>query len=887
MRFFVSSLIGIAFTTIAFGALSTGTVPRAVDVNSRLPVGFEVNQGQCNPEVKFFAHGTGHNFLLTADGLVVSPSSAHSTGGDRLDPLRLRLLGANPHAETTAQDRLAGTVNYFLGTDPRQWRVGVPRFARVRYGNVYPGIDLVYYSNQRQVECDFVAAPGADPNLIALTVDGAAGLLDAQGDVVFRTAAGELRLRHPAIYQETGHGQRPIAGGFVINARGQIRFQVAAYDAGRPLIIDPVLVFSTFLGGSFNDAGTAIGIDPSTNIIVAGYTDSSNFPTTNALQKAKDTLRDAFVVKVDATGTNLVYATYLGGNQDDVVNALAVDADGNVYLTGQTSSSDFPTTGGAFQTNLRGGTNAFVVALDPSGTNLIYATYLGGNRSDAGFGIAVDTNGDAFVTGQTSSDNYPTTFPAFQGALKGASDAFVTEVDPSGNNLVYSTYLGGGSNDAGQGIAVDISGNAYVTGQTLSSNFPTIGAIQGALDHNVSGGAGQDAFVTEILPGGEVLAYSTYLGGGGTDIGYGIAVDGSGAAYVTGFTSSSDFPRTKKPLQNSLDGGKSLSPVGDAFVTKISPGGSTFSYSTFLGGAQVDAGFAIAVNASNEAYVAGTTLSGSFPNVNAIQTSCRSCSSGLRDAFVAKLAASGQSLVYSTFLGGSGDDASLAVALDAKGDAYLTGFTGSINFPRAHPLQLQINGASDAFITEIGERTVHDLAVTSIKAPKTITLTATKSISTNFIAVEIQNRSSHSETISNLTVLANLVSLTVQSTGACPNPTPVLVAGKPQRSLPVTLKSKAKLKVQFRVIFDCVNDPAKTAKQANHSDYSYLASVDHSALDGNSDDHAEDDVCPRSVTPPFEIDPFPDGTIKDKGCGSKATGGTLGGDVVTDLVVKP
>jgi hypothetical protein len=544
-------------------------------------------------------------------------------------------------------------------------------------------------------------------------------------------------------------------------------------------------------------------------------------------------------------------------------------------------------TTGAFQSNLTSGTNAFVVVLDPTGTNLLYATYLGGNSVDSAFGIAVDTNGNAFVTGQTSSDDFPTTANAFQRTLKGASDAFVTELNPSGSNLVYSTYLGGNGADAGQAIALDISGNAYVTGQTLSSNFPTRGAIQSVLDRGVPAGAGQDAFVTEVGPKGTNLVYSTYLGGGGTDTGYGIAVDGSGAAYVTGFTSSSNFPRTKKPLQNSLDGGKNTVVVGDAFVTKISPGGSAFVYSTFLGGGQVDAGFAIAVHTNGEAYVAGTTLSGGFPKVNAIQTSCRSCSSGLRDAFVAKLDSSGNSLIYSTFLGGGGDDASLAIALDATGDAYVTGFTGSSNFPRARPLQLLLNGSSDAFITEIAERTVHDLAVTSIKAPKTITLTATKSISTNFIAVEIQNRSPQNETISNLTVLANLVSLTVQSTGACPNPTPVLVAGKPQRPLPVTLKSKGKLKVQFMVIFDCVNDPAKTTKTAGHSDYSYSASLDHTALDGNPDSHPDDDVCPRSVTPPFEIDPYPDGSIKDNGCGSKKADKTLGGDVVTDLVVKP
>lgn len=892
MRVFASSLVGIGFAIIPLGVLPAAAAPRAVDFSGRLPVAFEANCGQSNPDVKFIAHGAGRRLLLTADGLMLSPASARSTEGNRPEPFRLRLLDGNPHAEITGLDRLAGTANYFLGANPRQWHVGVPRFAKVRYNDVYPGIDLVYYGNQRQVECDFIVAAGADPDVIRLAVDRRTpgtvdAQVDAQGDVVFRTADGEVRLRRPSIYQKTDGSQRSIDGGFVIDARGQIRFQVGSYDPALPLVIDPILVFSTFMGGSGNEAGTAIGIDPSANVIVAGFTDSTDFPTTNALDATKASGFDTFVVKVDSTGTNLVYATYLGGNKDDFVNALAVDAAGNVYLTGQTSSPNFPTTANAFQSSLQGGTNAFVVELDSTGTNVVYATYLGGDTTDAAHGIAVDAAGNAFVTGETSSGDFPKTSNAFQDTLNGPTDAFVTELAAGGSNLVYSTYLGGGSNDSGQAIALDASGNAYVTGWTLSSNFPTRHPFQDALDRGASAGAGQDAFVTEVGPAGTNLVYSTYLGGSDIEFGSGIAVDGTGAAHVTGFTRSSNFPKTTKPLQGTLDRGNSTILMGDAFVTKFSPDGSSLAYSTYLGSGNVDAGFAIAVDTNGNACVAGTTLSGGFPNVNPVQTGCRSCSDGLRDAFVAKLGSAGTNLVYSTFLGGKGDDACLAVAFDVAGSVFLTGFTGSDNFPRAFPVQLRLDGPSDAFITKIAEGTVHDIALTRITAPKSITLTATRSISTNFIAVEIQNRSPHSEIIPDLATLGNLVSLTVQSTGACPNPTAVLVAGKPQRPLPVTLKPKGKLKVQFKVIFDCVNDSAKTAKTANHSDYSFSASVDHSALDGNADGHPEDDVCPRSVTPPFEIDPYPDGSIKDKGCGSKIPGGTLGGDIFTDLVVKP
>jgi hypothetical protein len=887
MRVFASSLVGIGFAILPLGVATAATAPRAVDFGKRLPVAFEANCGQSNPEVKFIAHGAGRRLILTADGLMLSPISSRSTASYPTEPFRLRLLEANPSAEIAGRDRLTGTANYFVGADPNQWHVGVPRFAKVRYSEVYPGIDLVYYGNGRQVECDFIVAAGADPDVIRFAVDRRTpATIDSQGDIIFRAADGEVRLRCPVIYQKADSGPQPVAGAFVINEAGQIRFQIGPYDASRPLIIDPILVFSTFMGGNNNETGAAIGIDTSANVLVAGTTDSSDFPVTNAFQSTKGSTQDGFVVKLDSTGSNLVYATYFGGNNQDFVNALAVDGAGNVYLAGQTSSPNLPTSVGTFQATLKGGTNAFVVVLGPAGTNIVYATYLGGDAADAARGIAVDAAGNAFVTGLTSSENFPRTVDAFKRSLQGGTDAFVTELGVGGSNLVYSSYLGGSGDDAANAIAIDTIGNAYITGLTQSTNFPTRNQFQNKLDQGAVFGSGQDAFVTEFQSDGANLIYSTFLGGGDVDTGYGIAVDSTGAAYVTGFTRSTNFPKSSKPFQGSLDRGNSSIPMGDAFVTKLSPGGASLTYSTYLGGGNADAGFAIAVDADGDACVTGGTLSGGFPILNPVQTSCRSCSDGLRDAFVSKFGPAGTNLVYSTFLGGKGDDAGVSIAFDPAGSAFLTGFTGSDNFPRAFPVQLKLDGPSDAFITEIAETTVYDLALTSIKAPKSITLSATKSISTNFIAVEIQNRSPHNETIPDLATLGNLVSLSVQSTGACPNPPAVLATGKPQKSMPVTLKPKGKLKVQFMVIFDCVNDPAKTAKTANHSDYSFTANVDHSAL-GNADGHPEDDDCPRSVTPPFEIDPYPDGTIKDKGCGNKQSDGTLGADIFTDLVVKP
>ena len=650
--------------------------------------------------------------------------------------VRLGLVGANPDPEMVGLEPLSGKVNYLTGKDPQRWRTGIPTYAKVRYRDVYPGVDVVYYGAQRQLEYDFVVAPGADPARIRLAVTGAEALnIDATGDLVLRTAGGALRLHKPLIYQETGGARKEIAGGYVLLGKDRVGFRVAAYDTETPLVIDPVLSYSTFLGGASivcdetgctnnnTDYGVGIAVDSAGNAYVTGFTFSSDFPTANALQPALRGTTSAFVAKLNPEGSALVYSTYLGGSNSDSGSGIAVDSAGNAYVTGTTSSPDFPTVN-AFQPALRGTADAFVAKLNPAGSALVYSTYLGGSNSDSGSGIAVDNAGNAYVTGSTYSADFPTA-NAFQPALNGASDAFVTKLDAAGA-LVYSTYLGGtGSDfcdqysncyrgDYGAGIAVDSAGNAYVTGFTRSSDFPTANALQSALR------GVQAAFVTKLNAAGSSLVYSTYLGGSdfctvyhacSGDSGAGIAVDSHGNAHVTGTTYASDFP-TVNAFQPALRG------IHNAFVSKLDAAGAALVYSTYLGGSACDPygycdrgeyGAGIAVDSAGNAYVTGTTTSYDFPIVNELQSSLAGLGG---DAFVAKLDAAG-ALVYSTYLGGidCGDwytncftDAGYGIAVDSAGNAYVTGFTSSIDFPiKPNALQRSLGGGVEGWPGGIGD----------------------------------------------------------------------------------------------------------------------------------------------------------------------------------------
>jgi hypothetical protein len=687
----------------------------------KLPLHFEVNRGQTDPQVKFLARGSRGSLFLTSNEAVLIFTKPEPVVKDKLPMIKpkrrekatqtvlsMRFVGANPKARVEGQEELPGKTNYFIGNDPTKWRTNVPTYAKVQYTNVYPRIDLIYYGKQGQLEYDFVVGPGADPKRILLGFQGADRLeVDASGDLVMHTAAGTIRQQKPIIYQEVNGGRREIPGGYVLKGARRVGFQVAAYDASRPLVIDPVLFYSTYLGGSGNDDGIGIAVDAAGNAYVIGDTPSVNFPTTpGAFQPALAGSFDAFVTKLNPTGSGLVYSTYLGGSaNDDFGLRLAVDAAGNAYVGGQTFSADFPTTPGAFQTAFGGARDAFVTKLNPTGSALVYSTYLGGSGEDGAVGIAVDAAGNTYVTGFTESANFPTTPGAFQTAFGGGpEDAFVTKLNPVGSGLLYSTYLGGSGDDfGGLGIAIDAAGNAYVTGATSSSNFPTtLGAFQTAF-----GGGPEDAYVTKLHATGSALLYSTYLGGSGDDIAFDIATDATGNAYVIGDTNSTDFPTTPGAFQTSL-GGVGPRGVGDAFVTKLNPTGSMLVYSTYLGGSGDEDGVGIAVDASGDSHVTGVTNSTDFPTIpGAFQSTLGGVGTfGIGDAFVAKLNPTGSGLVYSTYLGGSGDDSGIGIAVDnlPNPNAYVTGVTESTDFPTSPgAFQPTLGGGFDAFVAKIAD----------------------------------------------------------------------------------------------------------------------------------------------------------------------------------------
>ncbi len=668
---------------------------QALIAYGKLPLSFEANQGQADADVKFVARGNGYSLLLspTESVLGLRPKGRGAM-------VQVRLLGADPRATMTGLDELPGKANYFIGNSPGRWRTDVPTYGKVRAENVYPGIDLTYYGRQRQLEYDFVVAPGADPRAIALGFQGVNRLeVDGQGDLVLHVAGGELRQQKPLIYQESGGARQTISGRWVLRGQHRAGFEIGDYDPGRPLVVDPVLSYSTFVGGSGLDVAAysstrGMAVDAAGYVYVTGRTESANFPTVNPLQPSLRASPSAFVLKLDPSGSALVYSTYLSGSGGyNVGQSLAIDSEGNAYVAGQSSASDFPTTPGAFRTTFNGGSDdAFVAKLNPTGSALLYSTYLGGNSYDHAWGLAVDSAENAYVTGPTGSGNFPTTPGAFRTTRgSGGSQAYVAKLNAAGSALVYSTFLASNGDDAPHGIAVDSEGNAYISGETNASNFPT---TPGAFRTTYSGG--YDAFVTKLNPSGSALIYSTYLGGSGYyESGASIAVDASGNAFVAGNTTSVNFPVTPGAFQTASDGSD------NCFVVKLNPAGSALVYATYLGGSGRDGGWGIAVNAAGNAYVTGLTASTNFPTTpDALRSSY---GGGPFDGFLAILDPAGSTLLFSTYLGGSGDDRGNSIAVDAAGNAYVTGDTGSTNFLTT-PGAFQTNyggGPYDVFIAKI------------------------------------------------------------------------------------------------------------------------------------------------------------------------------------------
>src|SRR5262245_12937163 len=694
------AVVALALSTTAAAVESTPAAAhrgRAVAAKNGPALGFVENRGQTNARVRYYARGERYAFYVTRDELLLSFLKPKSSQGLNL---ALRFLGSDPASTPEGAQRRPGEINYFHGADPARWQTRLRHYGEVVYRGLWPGIDLRLRLQGDALKYEFHVRPGARPSAVRLAYAGARRLAhDRAGALLIKSALGTLRDSRPVSYQDISGARVRVPTRYVLHGT-HFGFAVGSYRNDRDLIIDPGIQYTTFLGGSDVDDGAGIAVDANGNTYVAGTTQSSDFPTTVGAFKrtgAAKGFSEIFVSKLSASGTQLVYSTFIGGSNFEFGRRIAIDAAGNAYVTGQTKSSNFPTTGGAFDRTLNipancprcatDNTDGFVTKLNATGSALLYSTYLGGTDYDDPRGIAVDGAGNAYVSGDTLSTDFPTTAGAFSTTYHTNYDMFVTKLNAGGTGLVYSTYVGGTQVDNNERVAVDSGGNAYVLGFTSSADFPT---TPGAFDTTAH--AAFDVSMTKLNPAGSALVYSTYLGGQGFDSAGGLAVDAGGNAYIAGGAGSVDFPTTPGAFDTVSDG-------NDAFLTKLNPSGSAAVYSTVLGGAASDGASGVAVDATGNAWLTGTTGSTDFP---ATADADDASFNGTVDAFVAQVGPSGSTLPYATYLGGAQSDTGNDVALDPSGNPYVTGHTNSIDFPAtAGALDTVYNGGGDAFVTKI------------------------------------------------------------------------------------------------------------------------------------------------------------------------------------------
>jgi hypothetical protein len=690
--------------------------------------------------VRFIARGDGYTAFLTATETVLVPRQAD--GAHQSQVVRMRLLGANESPAIAAEDELPGKVHYVDGAEPSAQLTDIPTYRALRYSAVYPGIDVVYYGNRGRLEYDFIVAPGGDPQAIAIAYGGVETVeIDAaDGALVLKSGAGEFRQPAPTVYQQLGHERQPVDARWQHAGPNLVGIRVGAYDRTQPLVIDPLLLYSSYLGGRGDDGGHGIAVDALGNTYLAGKTTSPDFPGTPLRAGG---VNAAFVTKLNAAGQRL-YSTLVRDTDEHGATAIALDGAGNAYVTGRTSLY-----------RPVAGNDVFVAKLDAAGRAQAagYFATFGGSHVDWSHHIAVDAAGRAHIVGKTLSSDFPATPAARQNTLAGDTDGFVAKLNASGTALVYATFLGGGDADSVNGIALDALGNAYVTGSTKSIDFP-VSAYAWQRQHRGCATeygyttCAETAFAAKLNAAGSALPYSTYLGGSGFDqqsVGAGIAVDGYGRAFVTGSTTAEDFPTTAGVLQPRSGNRLCFHEVcTDAFVTKLNASGSAPVYSTYLFGESQDEAAAIAIDAAGNAYVAGSTVSRFFPVVSAFQPTPGS----FRDAFVAKLNSNASRLLYASYLGGRNPDdspqrwsAASAIAIDASGNAHLTGQTYTTSFPTtANAMQRTSGGGNgcggvvflcgDAFVTKVaaggpGIAQATTIGMTSTRAVLGATIEAT------------------------------------------------------------------------------------------------------------------------------------------------------------------
>jgi hypothetical protein len=719
-RRWMTSLLTVAIAAVALGAVlfvaaawersgqrkvagAAAERGRAGANFDAIPLAFEANQGQTDPAVKYLARGNGYTAFLTADETVFAMrsgahASARKSGKKAADKaaqaaIRIKLAGANPKPQIVAENELPGHSNYFIGNDPSKWQAGVKQFARIAYREIYPGVDMAFHGQQRQLEFDFVVAPGASTAPIRFGVSGANKIAaDADGNLVLSAAAGDILLHKPVAYQKKNDAREVVDSRFVL-AGNTVGFELGNFDHSRELVIDPSVSYTTYLGGNGEDDGHSIKVDGTGNAYVTGQTKSTNFPSASPANYKGGF--DVFVSKLSSDGTSLIYSTYIGGSQDDSGNSIAVDSTGNAYVAGGTLSTDFPVVGSGYKSASLGNLNAFVLELNSTGT-LSVSALVGGTLDDVADGIAVDGQG-VYVVGSTASTDFPVV-SAYQSSIVGSSNGFIVKLNTTLTTLAYSTYIGAGSGDVATAVAVDSSHNLYVVGSSANPGLLTTPGVVQPSNAGLS-----DVFVLALQASAlNTPIYLTYLGGSNIDEGLGIAVDSSQDAYVTGLTGSSNF-RTQSSLQT-------FKGTQDAFVAELNASGTALVYSTFLGGTGTQEATAIDIDSSKNAYVVGETNATDFPTKNPTQSAL--AGNGNIDAFVSEIAAGGSSLAFSTYLGGSGNENTGTIvsnfsglggiAVDSAGaNIYVTGNTTSTNFPATVGQTGFGGGVTDAYVAKI------------------------------------------------------------------------------------------------------------------------------------------------------------------------------------------
>lgn len=757
----LSLAVGLGQVTLSSRAVAAAAVPPAARATlNHLPFCFEANHGQTDAAFPFLARGRGCNFFVSPHQAILTltrfDAAAETTRDERAEKpggritvthqLRFDFPGANPAAQLSGTGEMPGKANYFLGNDPTRWGAGASLFQQVRVAQLYPGVDLVYYGNDRRLEYDFVIAPHTDPAAIAIRFTGADQIkIDAQGNLVFALGERELSQPKPVVYQTVNGVRQEIAGSYQLNQAQTVSFKLGDYDHALPLVIDPILSYSRFFGGTGADTGWDLAIHKEGTreyVYVAGETMSAGLPVTAGTNYSGGTSfgGDAFVAKFDLSSTspNPAYFTYLGGKAEDAALAIAVDADGNAYVTGYTTSTNFPTLNPmANQASLHGTPHptldvyppdAFLAKLYSTGT-LAFASFLGGSTNDVAIGIAVNAARDIFLTGYTRSTDFPTN-NALYGRLGSTNfdDAFVTRLTSASNSytIVYSTYLGGTNVDHGEGIAADDAGNAYVTGYTSSTNFPITGSAlhkflnnpaTNATNHVVGTVIGHDTFITKLSPDGQTNLFTTFLGGGYNDEGYRITLDAQTNFYICGASFSADFPVTAANFPRGVTNSILYT---DAFVAKFDASSNSNCYTVQFGGSNTDQAWDVSVDANGFAHVVGVSYSGNFPTTNTLAY-LPATNAGFADVFVTVLDPTGTNMVRSLLFGGALNDFGYAIKTDAAGNDYVVGLTDSTNFPTLAPFNSTFGGANDVFLAKLLPESRPTLNL--VKLPESVTLT--------------------------------------------------------------------------------------------------------------------------------------------------------------------